>query len=125
MERLFWHIVAGVLSIFLAVRFVPGVSLEVIPGETFFRIEIAQEIQALLLVGGILGIINFFVRPIINRITLPLKILTLGLFPFILDLITVWILDVFFQEFTVLGLTPLFFTAAIVWITNFFLGLRK
>ncbi|MCK5211961.1 phage holin family protein [Candidatus Parcubacteria bacterium] len=125
MERLFWHIVAGVLSIFLAARFVPGASLEVIPGETFFRIEIAQEIQALLLVGGILGIINFFIRPIINRITLPLRILTLGLFPFILDLITIWLLDVFFQEFTVLGLTPLFFTAAIVWITNFFLGLRK
>jgi uncharacterized membrane protein YvlD (DUF360 family) len=125
MERLFWHLVAGVLSIFLAVRFVPGVSLEVIPGETFFRIEIAQEIQALLLVGGILGIINFFIRPIINRITLPLKALTLGLFPFILDLITIWGLDVFFQEFTVLGLTPLFFTATIVWITNFFLGLRK
>ncbi len=125
MERLFWHIVAGVLSIFLAARFVPGVSLEVIPGETFFRIEIAQEIQALLLVGGILGIINFFIRPIINRITLPLKVLTLGLFPFILDLITIWILDVLFQEFTVLGLTPLFFTAAIVWITNLFLGLRK
>jgi len=34
--KLLWHIIAGILGIFLATKFVPGVSLEIIPGKSIF-----------------------------------------------------------------------------------------
>ncbi len=126
MKRLFWHIAAGILAIFLATKFISGVSLEVIPDRSiYFGIEFNREWKLLLLVGGILGLINFFIKPILDRITLPLKILTLGLFSLILNMAFIWLLDILFEEFEILGIIPLFLTTVIVWIVNFFLGLKR
>ena len=126
MERLFWYIVAGILAIFLATKFVPGVSLEVIPGKSiYFGIEFDQQWKLLVLVGGILGLINFFIKPILDKITIPLKILTLGLFSLILNMALIWLLEILFQEFEISGIIPLFFTTIIVWLVNFFLGVKK
>jgi len=125
MEKLFWHIVAGILGIFLAVKFVPGVSLEVLPESSFFGIKLTQFWQILILVGGILGLINFFIKPILDKITLPLKILTFGLFSLIINMVIIWILDILFLEFQILGFIPLFWTTIIVWLINFLLGLKS
>ena len=125
-QKLFWYTIGGTLSIYLATLFVAGVSLEIIPGQnTFFGIEFTQQWQLLLIVGGILGIINIFIRPILSLLTLPLRILTLGLFPLIINMFIVWVLDILFLEFVIIGLTPLFFTAIITLIINFLLGLKK
>ena len=125
MEKLFWRIVAGILGIFLAIKFVPGVSLEVLPDSSFFGIKLTQFWQILFLVGGILGLINFFIKPILDKITLPLKILTFGLFSLILNMVIIWILDILFLEFQILGFIPLFWTTVIVWLINFFLGFKS
>ena len=126
MERLLWYLIAGILAIFLAARFIPGVNLEVIPGQSiYFGIEFDQQWKLLLLVGGILGLINFFIKPILDKITIPLKILTLGLFSLILNMALIWLLEILFQEFEISGIIPLFFTTIIVWLVNFFLGIKK
>lgn len=125
MFKLIWCIIAGILGIFLAAQFVPGVSLELIPGESsFFDIALTQRWQILVLVGGVLGLFNFFIKPLLGKITLPLKILTLGLFSLLLNMAIIWFLDILFLELQVAGLIPLFWTTAIVWVINFFLGLR-
>jgi len=126
MERLLWQIIAGVLGIFLATKFVPGVSLEIIPGKSiYFGIALTQDWQILLLVGGILGLINFFIKPILDKITLPLKILTFGFFSLILNMAIIWVLDILFLEFQVLTLISLFWTTIICWGINLILGLRR
>ena len=125
-QKLFWYTIGGALSIYLATIFVTGVSLEIIPGQnTFFGIEFTEQWQLLLIVGGILGILNIFVKPILSLLSLPLMILTLGLFPLIINMFILWILDILFLELVIVGLTPLFFTAIITLIINFLLGLRK
>lgn len=125
-QKLFWYTIGGTLSIYLATLFVAGVSLEIIPGQnTFFGIEFTEQWHLLLIVGGILGIINVFVKPIISLLTLPLRILTLGLFPLIVNMFIVWVLDIIFLELVIVGLVPLFFTSVIALIINFLLGLRK
>ena len=126
LDLLIWHIIAGSLSIFLATKFVSGVSLELLPeGSVFFGIMLSEQWQLLLMTGLILGVINFFIKPIVKMLTLPLRILTLGLFSLILNMAVIWFLDVMLQELQILGITPLFFTTLIVWITNFFLGLKN
>ena len=122
---LIFQIIAGVLGIFLSSKFVPGVSLEVIPGKSiFFGITFTQNWQILLLVGGILGLINFFIKPILDKITLPLKILTFGLFSLILNMAVIWVLDILFLEFQVLSIVSLFWTTIICWGINLILGLK-
>ncbi len=125
MERLFWRIAAGILSIFLAVRFITGVSLEILADSSFLGFTLTQYWHVLLVIGGILGIVNFFIKPILDTITLPLKFLTLGLFSILLNMAIIWFLDILFLELTIIGLSSLFFTTVIVWAVNFFLGLKR
>jgi len=132
--NLIWQMIGGILEIFLAVRFVyflpgvqgSGVILKVIPGESsFFGFPITKDWQILIIVGSILGLINFFIKPILDKITLPLKILTFGLFSLIINMVIIWILDILFLEFQILGIIPLFWTTIIVWFVNFLLGLKS
>lgn len=125
MERIFWHILVAILGIFLATQFVKGVSLHVIPGQTsYFGIKFNADWQILIFVGIILGLVNFFVKPILNLITLPLRILTLGLSSLILNMLLIWILDIIFPELKILGLFPLFQIAIIIWFLNLFFHLK-
>jgi putative membrane protein len=117
MKNLFWQIVVSILTIFLAVKFVPGVTIQVIPGKSvYFGIRFTQNWQILIFIGIILGLINSFIKPILNLITLPLKIITLGLFSLILNMAIFFFLDVIFPELKIAGLSPLFFTVLILWI---------
>jgi putative membrane protein len=110
MTKLIFQIIAGILSFWLAVKFVPGV-------------EFTGEIKYLFFAGAVLGLINFFIKPILKMITLPLRALTFGLFGFIINMVIVWIVDILFPELIIQGLIPLFWTTLIVWGVSFFLGL--
>lgn len=102
MWALFLQIVAGILGIFLAQRYVPGV-------------EFIGNWQTLVLAGAILGLLNFFLKPILKIITWPLKILTFGLFSLVINMLMVWIVDIIFPELIIPGIIPLFWTSLIVW----------
>jgi putative membrane protein len=122
MWKLLLQIVAGILGIFLAQKFVPGVSLGIIPGETWlFGIQFTAFWQILILVGGVLGLVNIFLKPILKAITLPLRLLTFGLFSLVINMLLVWIVDIIFPELVISGIIPLFWTSLIVWGLSFFL----
>ena len=108
MWTLFLQIVAGILGIFLAQRYVPGV-------------EFTGNWQTLVLAGVILGLINFFIKPILKIITLPLRIITLGLFGLVINMFLVWLVDIFFPELIIEGIIPLFWTSLIIWALAFIL----
>jgi len=126
MNRLILQIIAGILGIFLATEFVPGVSLEIIPGQSsFLGIEFTESWQVLIMVGFVLGLVNFFLKPVLKIITLPLRILTLGLFSLVINMLMVWLVDILFLELEIQGLIPLFWLSVIVWVLSLFLGLYK
>ena len=110
MMNLIWNIIAGILGLFLAVKFVPGV-------------ELVEETKFLLLAGCILGLINSFIKPLLKVITLPLKILTFGLFGLVLNMLIIWTIDILFPELVISGIVPLFWTTLICWGISFVLGL--
>jgi putative membrane protein len=124
MKNLFWQILVSILAIFLATKFVPGVTLNVIPGKSiYFGIKFTQYWQILIFVGIALGLINFFIKPILNLITLPLRILTLGFFSLIINMAIIFFLDIIFPELEISGISALFFTSLIVWGLNLFFNL--
>lgn len=126
MNRLILQIIAGILGIFLATKFVPGVSLEVIPGQSsLFGIEFTTSWQILLLIGSALGLINFFIKPVLKMITLPLRILTFGLFSLVINMVMVWTVDILFPELVIQGIVPLFWLSIIIWGVSLLLGLYQ
>ncbi|HDH99334.1 MAG TPA: phage holin family protein [bacterium] len=123
MKGVLLQIVAGILGIFLAVSFLSGVSLRIIPGKSsFLGIPLTSNWQILILAGGTLGMFNFFLRPVLRFIAFPLRVLTLGLFGFVINMFLVWLVAVLFQEFEIQGLLPLFGTTIIVWLTSTVFG---
>lgn len=122
MKRLFFQIIAGVLGIFIAQKIVPGVSLKIILGQTsIFGFQFTAEWQILLLIGIFLGLINFLIKPILNLITWPLKLLTFGLFGLLVNMALVEFVDVLFPELVIKGIIPLFWTTVIIWGVNLIL----
>lgn len=110
MKRLILQIVAGIFGLWLAIRFVPNV-------------EFAGSWQILILAGLVLGLINFFIKPAIKIITLPLRVLTFGLFGLVINMGIVWIVTIILPELKISGILPLFLTGIIIWVMNLTLSL--
>ena len=109
MKRLLANIVVGFLALYLATILVPGVS---VAG------SFEEQIKLLFFAGIVLGCLNFFIKPIINFIAFPLRLLTLGLFSLIINMAMVWLIDVLFVDLTIPGLAALFWTSLIVWLMS-------
>jgi putative membrane protein len=58
----------------------------------------------LLLAGAILGVFNFFVRPLAIFISIPLLVLTLGIFYFVLNGILLWLAAKLIPGYSVSGI---------------------
>ncbi len=123
MWNLFLQIVSGILGLWLAVKFVPGVDFE---GSFFIfpkqLTDFSEFLKTLVFVGALLGFLNFFVKPILKKITLPLRIITFNLFTLVIMMALVWAVDIFSPELIIKGLKPLFFTTIIVWGINLILS---
>ncbi|MDD4062260.1 MAG: phage holin family protein [Candidatus Pacebacteria bacterium] len=108
MKRFSAYIIAGVLGIWLATG-IPGV-------------DFTGTFASLALAGFALGVINFAVKPILDILTLPLRILTLGIFSLFLNIAIVWVVDVLILEKIFNNFTQLFIATAILWILNLILA---
>ena len=106
------HALAAAVGFWIASRLVHGVHV--------------RGIESLLFAGLVLGILNALVRPILTLLTLPLTILTLGLFLFVINGITVWLVTAFIHGVRIDGLWPAILTALVisvtVWLANMVLG---
>ncbi|MRR15154.1 MAG: phage holin family protein [Deltaproteobacteria bacterium] len=75
--------------------------------------------------AAILGIINVFLRPVLLILTLPLTILTLGIFAFVLNALMLLLVAYFVPGFEVDGFFSAFLGALIIsivsWIANRFI----
>lgn len=117
MRRLIGNILVGVLALYLASLLVPGVEIQ----GTF-----ENQIKTVLFAGVFLGLVNFFIKPIVNLITFPLRLITFGLFGLVVNMVMIWLVDIFFPQVNIEGLGALFWTAIIVWfLTLIFVRKRR
>lgn len=79
---------------------------------------------SLLVMGLILLIVNLIVRPLMLLITLPLNLLTLGLFTFIVNAWALMIADFFVPGIYLGGFLNSLFIAFVIVLTNHFLRKR-
>ena len=112
MIRFLLHAVAAAFGFWMASRIIDGVHVE---GMT-----------SLLEAGLVLGVLNALVRPILILLTLPLSILTLGLFLLVVNGLTVWMVTLFVGGVHIYRLVPAILAAVVisvvVWLANFLFG---
>jgi len=60
-------------------------------------------IGAALVAALVLGLVNALIRPIVLLLTLPLNILTLGLFTFVVNALMFWLVSTVVKGFNVAG----------------------
>ena len=91
----------------------------------FYTIHISS-IPALLIMGLVLLAVNLLIKPILLLITLPLSLLTLGLFSFIVNAWTIMIADHFVANISMGGfLNSLLAAFIIVFFNQLFTGMNK
>jgi len=73
---------------------------EIVPGITVASVYIA------IVVAILLGLLNVIARPILLVLTLPISILTLGLFIFVINAALFWFVATFVEGFEVAGFLP-------------------
>ena len=59
----------------------------------------------------VLGLVNAIIRPVLVLLTLPVTLLTLGLFIFVINGLLFWFVASFVEGFTVAGFWPALFGA--------------
>ena len=109
------RILAGAVALAAAAWLIDGISVG--PGTT------GERLLTLLAVAVIFGLVNAIVRPIARLISLPLLLLTLGLFTFVVNalmlLLTAWIGSWFDLTFEVDGFWSAILGALVISVVTF------
>lgn len=92
------------LSIYIAAWLLPGVTV--------------RDLYSAVLVAVVLGLVNTFIKPLLLLLTLPLNILTLGLFTFVVNAALVLLVDYFLSGFAVSGFVAALIFALVVSIIS-------
>jgi putative membrane protein len=110
--RFIIQILVNALAIFLADYLVPGIVFE-------------GDILTLFIAGLLLGLINFFIKPILKIISAPLIALSLGLFIIVINIALLWLLEYFVPELTITGFWSYFWGVLIISLVNVFFGTSR
>mgnify|MGYP003288422942 CR=1 FL=1 len=117
--RLIVRLLAGAVALAVAAWLIGGISVG--PGTT------GERVLTLLAVAVIFGLVNAIVRPVVRLISIPLFILTLGLFTFVVNalmlLLTAWIGDQFDLAFEVDGFVAALLGALVISVVSFLVNL--
>ncbi len=79
-------------------------------------------IKEYLIAGIFLGVLNAIIRPVLKTITLPIIILTLGIFTLVIDALILWTVDYIFDFVVVQDIWALIWATLIIWIVNMFIS---
>ena len=78
MKSLLRSVVLNAAVIFFAALVLPGLSY-------------SNDFQVLILAAAVLGLVNLVVRPIVKLVTLPINLLTLGIFSWVVNVLMLYL----------------------------------
>jgi len=118
--KLLFNIIAAILGLFLSIKMSQSQAIGFIRG-----IKYSGPIKTILITGGFLGLVNFFIKPALETISLPLRIITLNLFSLVINMFLVWIVVDVFSPIEIQGIIPLFWATITIWLLNLVFGLFR
>ncbi|MBD1372224.1 phage holin family protein [Hazenella sp. IB182357] len=102
-------LVVSTLAVLLASQFIPGIEV--------------NTWGTAILAAFVLGIVNLIIRPLLVLLTLPINLVTFGLFTLVINALMFWLTGSLVSGFEVDGFVPAFLGAFVVtiitWIASF------
>lgn len=102
---IFVNILANAAAIWAASRLINGFVFQ-------------GDLKDLLIAGIVLGIVNSFIRPVIKLLSLPLIILTLGLFTIVINIGMLYLVDSLLPTLYIRGFWAAFWGVIVISIVN-------
>lgn len=106
------RVLLNALAVLIVARLVPGV--------------LVTGFWAALLAALVIGLVNALIRPVLEFLSLPITVLTLGLFTLVINAFLFWLAAALVPGFEISGFWAAFFGAIVFWLvswaTNWFLG---
>jgi putative membrane protein len=103
------RVIFGALGLWIAKELVPGIHV--------------RDTTALILAAALLGVVNAFVRPVVVILTLPLTIVTLGLFLLIVNAAMIGLVSMIVPGFQVHGLVAGVLAAIVTGVASWIGGM--
>ena len=85
------------------------------------RIDYGSQLQVLAVAAIVFSLVNAIIRPIIVIFSLPVIVLTLGLFTFVVNAFMLYLVTVFYPRFQVHSFWAAIGAAVVIWIVNYLL----
>jgi len=104
MSELLFRWVLNATALLVVTKLVPGFSID-----TFFHALIA---------ALILGLVNALIRPLLFILTLPVTVITLGLFSFVINALMILLASTMVKGFEVHGFIPALLAAMLLWVIS-------
>lgn len=92
------------LSVIITAYIVPGVTI--------------SNVWAAFVAALVIGLVNALIRPLIILLTLPVNIVTLGLFTLVINGLMFWLASSIVKGFDVANFQAAFFGALVYWIVS-------
>jgi len=92
MIRIIVNVLVTAITLLLISRYVDGI--------------VIASFYTAVIVAVVWGILGLTVRPVLKLLTLPINIITFGLFSFVLNALIFWFLATFIKGFSVAGFIP-------------------
>lgn len=103
------RLIVNAIAFYCIAKYVPGFNHDITAGTAI--------IAAL-----VFGVVNAIIRPILLLITLPINLITLGLFTIVINALMFWLTVVLVPGFTVAGFVPALEGAIIMMIVSLILS---
>ncbi len=99
------RILGNSLALYAANYFVPG-------------FVVSGNWKQYLLAGAFLGLLNLVVKPVLKMISMPIIILTLGLFTLVINGLLLWTVGYMFSFVSIRDVTALLYAVVVVTLVN-------
>lgn len=106
--KLIIRLAINVFALFVVAYLVPGFSV--------------ASISAGVVAAIVIGIVNTFIRPIVQLIALPISILTFGLTAFLINVLLLWGVGKVVPGFTISSFTTAILASIVLSLTSWFLS---
>lgn len=100
---------ATVAAVYLTVNLVPGIS-------------VASGWETMLIVALVWSVIITVIKPVLSIVSLPITILTLGLFSFVLNALLFWGMELIVPGFDVAGFVPALLGSIVLSMLGWLIG---
>lgn len=104
------QILTNSIAVFIASKIVSGFTLS------------EDNFITLLFIGFTFGLINFFIKPILKIISIPMIFFTFGLFTIVINIAMLLLLDYFVTEMNIENLSAAFWGMIVISAVNIFIG---